>query len=390
MRKFLLPIGALLVALVGLSILEVQPAGAQDGTATPEPTEEAPADPEQIARGEYLTTVIGCSECHTPLDPNTFQPVEEMRWAGGQVFPLDPTGSLVVVSKNLTSDKATGIGDWTDEEIKVAITTGIAKDGLHLFPLMPYVYFNNMADADLDAIVAYLRTIKPISNSIERKQVVPADQLPKLERRTGIVAPDPKDTPKYATYLMTALLTCGDCHTPVDPATGLPSQELYFAGGQPFEGPWGLVYGGNITPDEKTGISSWTDDDIRRLIQAGVRNDGRVAIVMPRVYSGLTETDLNALIYYLRNDVPAVENEVPKAALNDAFIITAEAPEPTEEATDAATEVATEAPAATEAATPAPDAGAGGSSTTLVIVAIIAILVVGGGLVFFTRRNPGP
>src|SRR6185436_15941498 len=117
-------------------------------------------------RGEYLTSVIGCSDCHSPIDPKTFQPVEEMRWAGGQVFPLDPTGALVVVSKNLTSDKATGIGDWTDEEIKTAITTGIARDGLHLFPIMPYGYFNNMADADLDAIVAYLRTIPPINNSI--------------------------------------------------------------------------------------------------------------------------------------------------------------------------------------------------------------------------------
>ena len=159
MRKLLWSIGGLGVALLALSVAGVRPAGAQTGTpAAPAGTQ----DPDKVKRGKYLTDIVGCSDCHSPLDANNFQPVEAMRWAGGQAFPLDPASAQVVYSKNMTSDPETGIGSWSDEQIKLAITQGIDNTGKRLYPVMPYMTFNNMSDDDLDAIVAYLRTLPAI------------------------------------------------------------------------------------------------------------------------------------------------------------------------------------------------------------------------------------
>lgn len=397
MKKLLWPIGAICVVLLGLSLVGVHTAGAQTGTPGAEPTAAGTQDPAKVARGKYLTDIVGCSDCHSPLDPNTFQPVGEKRWSGGQAFPLDPAGAQVVYSKNLTADPETGIGSWSDEQIKLAITQGIDNNGKRLYPVMPYITFNNMSDDDLDSIVAYLRTIPAIKNEVPADQLLPDTPFPPVPaRKPDIVAPDPKDTAARGQYLMTALLTCGDCHTPLDPQSGAPDMTKYLAGGQPFEGPWGVVYGGNITPDQKTGIATWTDDDIRKLIQAGVRQDGRVAIVMPRVYANLTDDDLTAMIHYLRSDVKPVEREVPKADLKPGFSINAPTDTATQggsAATSAATEAVTQAQSAPTGATasPAPaqnpTGGAGAGSLTLVIVGVIAVLAVGGGLVLMTRKG---
>ncbi len=308
MRKMLLRVSFVIAVILGLAVL----LPVRSASATP------PRQDDKVAHGKYIVSIIGCADCHSPIDDKTGQTIPGKEFSGGRPFDLGPLG--IVYTKNITQDKKTGLGDWTDDEIKTAITTGVSKDGLHLFPVMPYLFFNNMSDDDLDAVVAYLRTIKPIENQVERRQVVPPDQLPHLTRKSGITTPDPKDTPARAKYLMTALLTCSDCHTPVDPQTLQPVLEKYLAGGQPFEGPWGIVYGGNITPDQKTGIASWTDEDIRRLIRTGVRPDGRVTVVMPwQIYTNLSDDDLTALIYYLRNDVKPVEGVVPAAKLNEGF-----------------------------------------------------------------------
>lgn len=274
---------------------------------------------DQVAYGEYLVNIAGCIGCHTPFVENSFEPDMSRAWQGGNPFDLGPLG--VVFTKNLTSDEATGLGAWTDEEIKIAIKTGVSRDGLHLFPIMPYTYYNSMADADLDAIVAFLRTIPPVNNAVSRVQILPPEALPQLPYQTGIVAPDPSDTAARGRYLLTSVIACSDCHTPVNPETGAPIFEQYLSGGQPFEGPWGIVYAGNITPDEATGIGSWSDADIKRVLTQGVRPDGRVTLLMPwQETSHMTEDDLNAVMHYLRNDVPAVNRQVPEAALNEGFV----------------------------------------------------------------------
>ena len=74
------------------------------------------------------------------------------------------------------------------------------------------------------------------------------------------------DLVKRGEYLVNHVSGCTDCHTPVDPATGGPLMDKYLAGKQPYEGPWGVVYGGNITPDVETGIGSWTDEEVKRAL----------------------------------------------------------------------------------------------------------------------------
>lgn len=291
-----------------------------------------------IEQGRYLTTIGGCADCHTPLkaayqDPAALTPAqirtlaffgrdaldEERLMAGGRAFDLGPLGVINV--PNLTPDPETGLGDWTDEEIKAAFLTGRHKDGHTLFPLMPYRVYNQMAESDADAIVAFLRSLPPVRNEIPDNDHIPTGSLPALPRQQGIVAPDPSDTAERGRYLVRSVMGCTDCHTPNNPQTGEPIMEQYLGGGQPFEGPWGIVYGGNITPHETAGLAGWSDTDIRRVFAAGVRRDGRRLLVMPwQFFNEATPEDMNAIIHYLRNDLEPVDNVVPAVAIDPAFV----------------------------------------------------------------------
>ena len=148
--------------------------------------------------------------------------------------------------------------------------------------------------------------------------------MPTLPYTTDISAPDPSDMAARGAYLVNSITGCTDCHTPVDPNTGTPVMEKYLAGRQPYEGPWGVVYGGNITPDVETGIGDWTEEEIKRALISGVGKDGRRLILMPwYAYSSLTSEDADAIVYYLKNVLPAVQNEIPAASLNEGFEVMA-------------------------------------------------------------------
>lgn len=271
-----------------------------------------------VARGKYLATIAGCGGCHTPLKPDG-SPDESKAFAGGYEFDLGPLGK--VVTSNLTSDKDTGLGNWTDAQVKIALQTGVTPSGGQLFPIMPYPYFNSMASSDLDDIIAYLRTLPAISNKVEFKQILPPEALPQLTPRNDIVAPASTDTAARGKYLFNSVIACSDCHTPVDQQSGKPILDKYLAGGQPYEGPWGIVYSANLTPDQETGIGKWADDDIRRVFHQGILPDGRRVVLMPwQDFQIITDDDMNAMIYYLRNDVKAVNNAVPANALNPQFV----------------------------------------------------------------------
>lgn len=125
------------------------------------PWAEKPIDPadlkDKVKRGFYLATIGHCMECHTPREKG--QLVLSKMGAGGQQFP-GPWG--ISVSRNITSSKTKGIGGWTDAEIKRAITQGIGRDGRQLKPPMAYAAYATMTAQDLDAIVAFLRTMPPL------------------------------------------------------------------------------------------------------------------------------------------------------------------------------------------------------------------------------------
>lgn len=301
-----------------------------------------------IEHGKYIVSIAGCGDCHTNFGPKYL--VDPTTWtadqvqtiafnaknaldaskflAGGRLFDLGPAGK--VFSANLTSDVETGLGGWTDEQIKVAIRTGQIPSGRVLVPVMPYHTLNTMADTDLDAVVAYLRTIPPVKNKVPDPTFV-TDGLQPLPYTQGITAPSPTDKVARGEYLVKSITSCTDCHTPLDPATGAPMMDKYLSGGQPYEGPWGIVYGGNITPDPETGVGNWTEQEIKVALLTGVNNKGRRLILMPWfVYNSLSTEDADAIAAYIKNGLPAVRNQVPAAAIKEGFTVlapkTADAP----------------------------------------------------------------
>ena len=127
-------------------------------------TAEAKANP--VKRGAYLVETLGCVGCHSPVD-NQKRMLPGMKLAGGMLLRIVPFGDYP--TGNLTSDKATGLGDWSDEEIKRAITKGILRAGTRLLPYpMDYPSYSTMTSDDLSAIVAYLRTVPAISNKVPK------------------------------------------------------------------------------------------------------------------------------------------------------------------------------------------------------------------------------
>jgi mono/diheme cytochrome c family protein len=136
--------------------------------------EQSGARANPVRRGKYLVDTMGCAICHSPADEH-FRALPNMYLAGGLRIRLDPFGEYP--SGNLTSDKETGLGNWSDEEIKRAITKGILRDGTRLLPYpMDYASFSTLRDEDLNAIVAYLRTVPAIRNKVPRptRTVLPA------------------------------------------------------------------------------------------------------------------------------------------------------------------------------------------------------------------------
>jgi mono/diheme cytochrome c family protein len=118
----------------------------------------------QVARGKYLVAIMGCSDCHTPggLTPH---PDMTLYLAGSDADFIVP-GLGAFTPPNLTSDKATGLGAWTHDQIVAAFTTGKRPDGRVLSPAMPWIDFANLSKADADAIADYLQSLAPISRRI--------------------------------------------------------------------------------------------------------------------------------------------------------------------------------------------------------------------------------
>jgi mono/diheme cytochrome c family protein len=119
---------------------------------------------DRIAYGGYLAGPLGhCLECHTPMKDGRFE-FDTRLGAGGFEIPLG--GGAVVLSGNVTPDRETGIGAWSDADIRRAVTAGLRPDGSQIHPIMPYGFYAGMKPDDVDAIVAFLRTLKPVKHAV--------------------------------------------------------------------------------------------------------------------------------------------------------------------------------------------------------------------------------
>jgi mono/diheme cytochrome c family protein len=252
-----------------------------------------------VERGQYIVEVIAaCGNCHTPQGPDG--PDQSLHLAGG--YPIVEPG-MVAIPPNITPDEETGIGSWTDAQISTAIREGVRPDGRVLGPPMPFRVYRGISDEDVAAIVAYLRTIPPVSNKTE-PSVYEFPLPPAWGPPIGQVPePDRGNPVEYGAYLAGPLGHCIECHS-TPGANGAPDMENALgAGGLLIHGPWGVSVSANITP---TGIGGKSDAEIKKEITTGVRANG--TRLMPPMafssYANLTSGDLDAIVAYLRTLPP--------------------------------------------------------------------------------------
>ena len=271
----------------------------------------------QVERGKYLANhVMLCMDCHAVRDFSLFAgpPTPGTLGGGGDVFDQNMGFPGRFVSRNLTPF---ALSDWTDGEIFRAITTGVSRDGSALFPVMPYPHYSKLAEEDIYAVIAYLRTLDPIENELESST---ADFPVSILINTMPVEPEFQPRPSldnpvdYGRYMITAA-ACTDCHTRME--NGAFVGEPY-AGGNEYRLPDGsIVRSANLTPHE-TGIKNMSKEQFVRRFKmyadsAYVPNKvapGEFQTLMPwQMYAGMNTEDLEAIYDYLRNLEP-VKNKV--------------------------------------------------------------------------------
>src|ERR1700733_4752344 len=250
-----------------------------------------------IERGEYLTRAADCAACHDSPNGKPF--------AGGLPFTL-PLGTIY--STNITADRETGIGSWSDDDFVRALHRGIAPGGRYLYPAFPYTSFTAMSRDDALAIKAYLFSLPPqhVANK-ENNLSFPFNQRWGMAfwdlvfLRDRRFAPDPAQSAAVnrGAYLATALGHCGECHTPRNLAYGLESGRAF--AGEVLQG-WDAY---NITSDERAGVGAWSDAQLASFLSSAHAQDhgaaaGPMAEAVENSLQYLTPEDIGALVAYLR------------------------------------------------------------------------------------------
>jgi mono/diheme cytochrome c family protein len=255
-----------------------------------------------LDRGTYLmNSIVACGNCHTPKGPDGLA-ISDQELAGGTVIDLPIFRS---VTPNITPDPETGIGKWTDAQIINAIRNGKRPDGTTIGPPMPVEFYRNMSDTDLRAIVAYLRSVKPVTHKVEKS--VFKIPLPDSYGPTITHVPDVsrQNRTAYGRYLAN-IGHCLECHTPME--KGKLVMTRMGAGGRELPAfPSGTVITANLTPANPDGIAKWTNAQVEETITTGVRPDGRqlVRLMAFDWYKNIEKSDLDALVAYLRTLKPA-------------------------------------------------------------------------------------
>ncbi|MCX2740014.1 c-type cytochrome [Pontibacter anaerobius] len=277
---------------------------------------------EQIERGRYLANhVTVCIDCHSTRDFSRLSapPVPGTFGKGGDKFDHNMGFPGTFYARNITPDRETGIGTWTDGEVYRAMTKGVSKDGEPLFPMMPYGAYSQLTNEDAHAIIAYIRTLDPIKNEVPKSEpdfpfnlilrTMPSNQIHPATDKAVL-----DNELSRGKYLVT-IAGCGDCHSPKEEELGK------FSGGMDFKFPDGAILrAANITPDNETGIGSWTEEAFLLRFKMYQDTDfankqlapGQMQTLMPwKMYSGMKEEDLRAIYKYLRTQHP-VKNKVER------------------------------------------------------------------------------
>jgi cbb3-type cytochrome c oxidase subunit III len=265
-----------------------------------------PQDFATVEQGRYLATAADCGSCHTI-------PGSDRPFSGGR--PIEtPFGTLV--SPNITPDRETGIGDWTDDEFDAAVRHGRGRNGARLYPAMPFPYYTRMSHDDVKAIRAYLRTVEPVRNDVR------VNRLPfPLNIRSAMTVWDAlyfkpgefhRDSSKSAQWNRGAYLVqgpghCGACHTP----------KTWLGGDEQEDALRGYTLQGWVAPDITTGqgaLGGWSANDIADYLKTGHNRNAAAAGLMGEVVdlstSRMTDNDIKAIVVYLKD----VSGRAPETA----------------------------------------------------------------------------
>jgi mono/diheme cytochrome c family protein len=269
--------------------------------ANPTGVPAALAQASLIERGAYLARAADCSACHTAPGGKEY--------AGGLGFKL-PFGTLY--STNITPDRETGIGNYSDQDFLGAVHRGVRRDGARLYPAMPFTSYTYMTDADALAIKAYLFSLPPVRASIPANTLTfPFNQRWSMIFWSALFNPDRRFEPDSSkspdwnrgAYLTEAMAHCGECHTPRNLAFALNNRQK-FAGA--VTAGWRAF---NISSDKNTGVGAWSDDDLVSYLSIGHADghgtaSGPMGEAVDHSLSHLAQQDIRAVVAYLRT-VPA-------------------------------------------------------------------------------------
>ncbi len=258
-----------------------------------------------VERGGYLVNaVMACDNCHTPREKTGL--VMDKRFSGGsQVWD---TPAYLVKGSNISPDRENGIGAWSDAEIKRSLTDGVRRHSVPMAPQMPSAFYKILTPRDLDALVAYMRTIPPQSNAVQSpvyKAAMHTEPVPGATK--PFTEADLREPVKRGFYLA-SLAHCMECHGRKPDGTQ-DYKNSWGKGGYEFKGPWGTAVVPNITSHPKSGIGAWTDEEIKRSLTHGVSRDGRAfkpPMARQDYFNRLTEEDLNAFVAWMRT-IPPLE-----------------------------------------------------------------------------------
>ncbi len=261
-----------------------------------------------VERGAYLAKAADCMVCHTAQGG--------AEYAGGLGFKL-PFGMLY--STNITPDKETGIGNYSDQDFLNAVHRGTRRDGARLYPAMPYTSYTYLTDADVLAIKAYLFSLPPVAaKPPENTLTFPFNQRWAMAFWSAVFnpdarfEPDPARSPEWnrGAYVAEALAHCGECHTPRNLAFALDNRKKF--GGAITAG-WRAF---NISSDKATGVGGWRDDDLVSYLSTGHAAghgtaSGPMGEAVDHSFSQLTPEDIRAVVAYLRSVPAVVSTDLP-------------------------------------------------------------------------------
>lgn len=310
MKKILLTLLVIVVAVIVGAASYVK--FALPNVGDPEAELHVDLTPERVANGSYLANHVSlCMDCHSTRDWTRFSgPMEPgTNGKGGERFDEKMGFPGTFYAKDITP---TNLKNWSDGEIFRTITTGVNRSGEALFPVMPYHYYGKMDKEDIYDIIAYIRSLEPIENSIpERTIAFPMNFIVNTipAKASFSKKPSRSDTVSYGAYLVNAA-ACMECHTPVKKGQIIP--DLAFSGGRDFHMPNGVVNSANITPDKATGIGAWSAEQFVARFKAytdpvntPAMRPAAVNTIMPwAMLGGMDTSDLRSIYAYLQTIKP--------------------------------------------------------------------------------------